>query len=136
MEATTGDTLKSSSNLRIAYLKQEFTESIVMTRSLKEELLASFTEEHRILAAIEACEGELARMAATSSADDMDEVLTRLQQLQDLAVDKQCYSLEPRVLKVMDSMGFSPEDGSALVGTFSGGWKMRIGLAKILLLDP
>jgi ATP-binding cassette subfamily F protein 3 len=36
----------------------------------------------------------------------------------------------------MDSMGFSREDGEALVGTFSGGWKMRIGLAKILLLDP
>ena len=32
--------------------------------------------------------------------------------------------------------GFSIEDGSALVSSFSGGWKMRIGLAKILLLDP
>lgn len=134
IEPTTGDILKSSSSLRIAYLQQEFTETIVMTRTLKEELLASFVEEHRILEAIEQCEADLAR--TTDCPDAMDEVLTKLQQLQDLAIDKQCYSLEPRVLKVMDSMGFSPQDGSALVGTFSGGWKMRIGLAKILLLDP
>jgi ATP-binding cassette, subfamily F, member 3 len=36
----------------------------------------------------------------------------------------------------MDSTGFSPSDGDALVKSFSGGWKMRIGLAKILLRDP
>lgn len=135
IDPTTGEILKSSSALRIAYLKQEFTETIVMTRTLKEELLASFVEEHRILAAIVQCENELER-AIYDTPEGMDEVLTRLQQLQDLATDRGCYSLEPRVLKVMDSMGFVPEDAGALVGTFSGGWKMRVGLAKILLLDP
>jgi ATP-binding cassette subfamily F protein 3 len=36
----------------------------------------------------------------------------------------------------MDSCGFAGTDGDMLVSSFSGGWKMRIGLAKILLLDP
>jgi ATP-binding cassette subfamily F protein 3 len=36
----------------------------------------------------------------------------------------------------MDSMGFSESDADNLVRSFSGGWKMRIGLAKILLQDP
>jgi ATP-binding cassette subfamily F protein 3 len=134
IEPTTGSIVQSSSTLRVAYLKQEFAESIVPTRALKDELLSSFTEELQILADIAQCEAALAD--TVDDADRMDAVLARMQRLQDLAIAKQCYALEPRVQKVMDSMGFTREDGEALVGTFSGGWKMRIGLAKILLLDP
>jgi ATP-binding cassette subfamily F protein 3 len=134
IEPTAGAIAKSPSTLRVAYLKQEFAESIVPSRSLKDELLSSFTEELEILADIAQCEAALAD--TVDDADRMDAVLARMQRLQDLAIAKQCYALEPRVQKVMDSMGFTREDGEALVGTFSGGWKMRIGLAKILLLDP
>lgn len=36
----------------------------------------------------------------------------------------------------MDAAGFAPSDGAALVKSFSGGWKMRVGIAKILLKEP
>lgn len=36
----------------------------------------------------------------------------------------------------MDMMGFAPNDGGLPVRAFSGGWKMRIGLGKVLLQDP
>lgn len=36
----------------------------------------------------------------------------------------------------MDMMGFAPSDGALPVRAFSGGWKMRIGLGKVLLQDP
>jgi ATP-binding cassette subfamily F protein 3 len=36
----------------------------------------------------------------------------------------------------MDLMGFDPEEGDFTVSMFSGGWKMRIGLGKVLLKDP
>ena len=36
----------------------------------------------------------------------------------------------------MNLMGYLPEEGEALVRSFSGGWKMRIGLGKVLLKDP
>ncbi len=134
LEPNTGSVVTSSTNLRVAFLRQEFIESIVLSRTLKEELLASFTEELRILADIAQCEAELA--TTTHDPQRMDAVLEELNDLQDLAAQRQCYNLEPRVLKVMDSMGFSVQDGGALVSSFSGGWKMRIGLAKILLLDP
>ena len=96
--------------------------------------MTAFTEERQILHDIASCEEELSH--TINNATRLDEVLNKLQQLQDRAFTQQCYALEPRVLKVMDSMGFSPEDGCALVSSFSGGWKMRIGLAKILLQDP
>ena len=83
---------------------------------------------------ISQCEEEIG--LTTDNPEKMDEVLNRLQKLQDSAIDKECYSLESKVLKVMDNMGFSRDDGTALVSSFSGGWKMRIGLAKILLLNP
>lgn len=38
--------------------------------------------------------------------------------------------------RVMATMGFSSEDSGRPVGAFSGGWKMRIALAKVLLQDP
>ena len=40
------------------------------------------------------------------------------------------------LLKIMDLMGFEPEEGDYQVSSFSGGWKMRIGLGKVLLKDP
>jgi ATP-binding cassette, subfamily F, member 3 len=36
----------------------------------------------------------------------------------------------------MDLMGFTEDEGDDLVASFSGGWKMRIGLGKVLLADP
>ena len=36
----------------------------------------------------------------------------------------------------MDLMGFTEDEGDDLVASFSGGWKMRIGLGKVLLRDP
>ena len=46
------------------------------------------------------------------------------------------YNLEGKVDRVLDQMGFGTADAHAKVGSFSGGWKMRIGLGKILLQDP
>jgi ATP-binding cassette subfamily F protein 3 len=66
----------------------------------------------------------------------MEVVLNRLQDLQERALSRGVYALDSKVDKIMDATGFSVEDGKALVKSFSGGWKMRIGLAKILLKEP
>eukprot|EP01035_Chromulina_nebulosa_P017032 gene17032-22540_t len=134
LEPTSGDLVKSSRNLRISFLRQEFIDDLDPTRTLRQELLTAFKEEKKILSDITACEEELAQ--TTTDPIKMEDVLNRMQILQEQAISRGVYSLDSKVDKVMDSMGFSSSDSSALVSTFSGGWKMRIGLAKILLQEP
>jgi ATP-binding cassette, subfamily F, member 3 len=134
IEPTTGEIVKSSRNLRMAFLRQEFIDELVPTRTLRDELYSAFEEERQLLRDIADCEEEVGR--TTDDPAKMEEVLNRLQKLQDQAISKGVYALDSKVEKVMDSTGFSTSDADALVKSFSGGWKMRIGLAKILLKDP
>lgn len=135
LEPTTGDVVKSSQDLRVAVLRQEFVDELVAERTLQEEFLSVFGEEMKILEDIRAAEIELENTQAENSAK-MQEILDRMQDLQNNAENKGVYALESRVKKVMDLMGFSDDEGDDLVASFSGGWKMRIGLGKVLLKDP
>ena len=56
--------------------------------------------------------------------------------LQKAADNKGVTTLSSRAERIMNVMGFTPEEGEQLVASFSGGWKMRIGLGKILLTEP
>lgn len=56
LEPTAGEVIKSSKDLRVAFLRQEFVDELVMERSLKEELISVFTEEAATLAALQECE--------------------------------------------------------------------------------
>jgi ATP-binding cassette subfamily F protein 3 len=60
----------------------------------------------------------------------MQDILDEMQQLQNKAENKGVYALESKCKKVMDLMGFTDDEGEDLVASFSGGWKMRIGLGK------
>ncbi|MCB9027289.1 MAG: ABC-F family ATP-binding cassette domain-containing protein, partial [Bdellovibrionaceae bacterium] len=46
------------------------------------------------------------------------------------------YDFESRAAEILSGLGFAPEDFQRDTGSFSGGWKMRITLAKILLQNP
>lgn len=118
----------------MAFLRQEFIDELVLERTLKEELLSVFSEEYKILADINRCEEELE--LTVDSPDRMQDVLNRMQTLQDRAISLNVYNLDTKVLKSLTQMGFTAEDQNSKVASFSGGWKMRIGLAKILCREP
>ncbi|CAM9346822.1 unnamed protein product, partial [Hapterophycus canaliculatus] len=136
LEPTAGEVIKSSKDLRVAFLRQEFVDELVMERSLKEELISVFTEEAAILEALQGCEDELQEEAVQKDPVRMEEVLNRLSKLQEDAERNRVYDLSTKVQRVMDLMGFQISEGEQPVSSFSGGWRMRIGLGKILLKDP
>jgi ATP-binding cassette subfamily F protein 3 len=136
MEPTTGDVVKSSKDLRVAILRQEFVDELVLDRTLKEEFMSVFEEENKILQDLRDAESELEQLSSTEDPERMQQILDSMQRLQGKADAKDVYSLESKAKKVMDLMGFTTEEGEDLVSMFSGGWKMRIGLGKVLLQDP
>jgi len=135
MEPTTGDVVKSKKDLRVAMLRQEFVDELQAERTLLEEFMSVFEVERQILEDLRNSEAELEKMSG-EEAEKMQEVLDRMQNLQNKAEAKDVYSLESRAKKVMKLMGFEDEEEDYLVAMFSGGWKMRIGLGKVLLQDP
>jgi ATP-binding cassette, subfamily F, member 3 len=135
LEPTTGDVVKSSKDVRTAVLRQEFIDELNLDRTLREEFSSVFTIENQILMDIKAMEYALEN-TPSDDVEKMQNILDKMQELQNLAEDKAVYTLDSRIKKIMDLMGFTDDEGDDLVGSFSGGWKMRIGLGKALLREP
>ncbi|QQR39511.1 ABC-F family ATP-binding cassette domain-containing protein [Devosia rhizoryzae] len=77
-----------------------------------------------------------AAMADPDRADEMDTIIERYGEVQGRFQELDGYSLDGRAREVLNGLGFSQEmmDGDA--GALSGGWKMRVALARILLMRP
>jgi ATPase subunit of ABC transporter with duplicated ATPase domains len=69
-------------------------------------------------------------MADPARADDMDEIVTRFGEVQARFEELDGYALEGRAREVLSGLGFSQEMMDGDVGALSGGWKMRVALAR------
>src|ERR1700726_2666144 len=77
-----------------------------------------------------------AAMADPDKADEMDEIIARYGEVQARFEELDGYALEGRAREVLAGLGFSEEMMEGDVGALSGGWKMRVALARILLMKP
>ena len=77
-----------------------------------------------------------AAMADPARADDMDDIVARFGEVQGRFEELGGYALEGRAREVLAGLGFSQEMMDGDVGALSGGWKMRVALARILLMRP
>ena len=77
-----------------------------------------------------------AAMADPDQADRMDEIIARYGEVQGRFEELDGYALDGRAREVLAGLGFSPEMMEGDVGKLSGGWKMRVALARILLMRP
>ncbi|MEZ4335269.1 MAG: ABC-F family ATP-binding cassette domain-containing protein [Sandaracinaceae bacterium] len=77
-----------------------------------------------------------AAMADPARADDLDKILERFGDVQARFDELDGYSLDARAREILAGLGFAPERMDEDVGTLSGGWKMRVALARILLMKP
>ncbi|WP_416356254.1 ABC-F family ATP-binding cassette domain-containing protein [Aureimonas phyllosphaerae] len=77
-----------------------------------------------------------AAMADPDRADEMDEIIARYGEVQGSYDELDGYALDGRAREVLDGLGFTQSMMDGDVAKLSGGWKMRVALAKILLMRP
>jgi ATP-binding cassette subfamily F protein 3 len=123
--------IRMASDTTIGYLPQD---GIVHAgRTVHEEVILAFREllalkeeQHRI-------EDELAHATAEG---DHEKLLERYAEVTERFKHLGGYEIDARVADVLKGLGFSLEDQPRRTEEFSGGWQMRIALAKLLLARP
>ena len=80
--------------------------------------------------------GELEAAMGDTARPDMDVIIARYGEVQARFEELDGYALEGRAREVLAGLSFSQEMMDGDVGALSGGWKMRVALARILLMRP
>src|SRR4051794_18054310 len=75
-------------------------------------------------------------MADPAQADDLDRILARFGEVQEEYDHLGGYALEAQAREVLHGLGFDDERIDGDVGALSGGWKMRVAMARVLLGRP
>ncbi|HWE52865.1 MAG TPA: ABC-F family ATP-binding cassette domain-containing protein [Bryobacteraceae bacterium] len=125
-------TITVAKGIRAGYLPQD---GITLTgRSVFAECMTVFHEIH----ALETEQQTLAhRMSELDhSTPEYQQIAERYHQVQSEFTARDGYNIESRVGSVLTGLGFRREDWQKRVEEFSGGWQMRIALAKLLLEEP
>ncbi len=117
----------------VAYLPQEITIELG-NRSLYGEAESAFDD---ILARQQELE-HIGEQLADLEQDDpkVDELLDRQGELQHMLEGQDVFRMRPEIEKILFGLGFSAADLELPVASFSGGWIMRLLLAKLLLQKP
>jgi len=133
MEEPDSGSIRMASDTTIGYLPQDGI--VHHGRSVYEEVTLAFEELLRLKAEQHRIEE---RLADTSHDDggDHDVLLNRYAEVMERFKDLGGYEIDANVADVLKGLGFSLRDQSRRTEEFSGGWQMRIALAKLLLARP
>ena len=130
IEKPEAGTIRKQKGVKIGYLPQEIIS--LKGKSLFKEVKSSL----QIVRKIEREEDEIHRIISAGGDLEKDNSLKeRFELLNHLKEQRNYYSIDSRIEKVLQGLGFTEEDFNKPVGDFSGGWQMRIELSKILLED-
>jgi ATP-binding cassette subfamily F protein 3 len=130
-EPDAGGVIKPA-NLTIGYLPQDGLAH--SGRTVFEEASAAFQPLLDLKAEMHGIEHRLGD--ASIAQDQHDAMLVRYSDLQDQFRLADGYNMDLRIATVLRGLGFSQDDWQRPAETFSGGWQMRIALAKLLLGRP
>jgi ATP-binding cassette subfamily F protein 3 len=125
--------LEFPSKTTIGYLRQEF--ELHESRTVLDETMSCHKEALEIQQSITRVSDEIAGRTDYDSTEYKELV----QRLADLSADAEHFNinlLRVDTLKILKGLGFTEDDIEKKVGELSGGWQMRIELAKLLLLKP
>jgi len=117
--------------LSVGYFRQDVEE--MAGRSVLDEAIAGSGRLGDLHHELEALQHE---MSEPGPATDMDKVLERFGEVQEEYDHLGGYALEANAREVLHGLGFEDERIDGDVGALSGGWKMRVALARVLLQRP
>ncbi|HVV79757.1 MAG TPA: ABC-F family ATP-binding cassette domain-containing protein [Pseudolabrys sp.] len=122
--------------ITIGYFSQDVGE--MAGRSAVAETMDGAGPVSEVAAELKALEAAMSdpTMADPERADEMNEIVARYGEVQERFEELGGYALDGRAREVLSGLGFSQEMMDGDVGKLSGGWKMRVALARILLMQP
>jgi ATP-binding cassette, subfamily F, member 3 len=132
LEEIDSGAILTPATLTVGYLPQDGLSHA--GRTLFEEASSAFAELLAIKAEMHGLEDRLADPGVPET--EHDAMLHRYSDLQDQFRLRDGYSIELRTATVLDGLGFKTTDFERPTERFSGGWQMRIALAKLLLGQP
>jgi len=124
--------VQQTRGMSIGYLPQEGL--ALAGRSVFEECLTVFDELREMEREVERLGGQLAVLDHEGS--EYEATAERYSMLQERFHSLDGYALDAQVGGVLTGLGFGKEDWTRQTDEFSGGWQMRIALAKLLLAKP
>ncbi|WP_108809004.1 ABC-F family ATP-binding cassette domain-containing protein [Aquimarina spinulae] len=116
--------------VKIGFLKQDI--DFVFGRTVLEEAYEAFIEIKKAERDIDAINAQLAERTDYES-EKYNQLITDLSDLTHHYEIMGGYNYQGETERVLQGLGFAREDFNKLTDTFSGGWRMRIELAKLLL---
>ena len=130
LEYTEGQIAQEKKDLRIGFLRQDI--DFVLGRTILEEAYQAFVEIKALEIQLEDINTQLAERTDYESQVYHD-LMVGLNEVQEQYEILGGYNYQGETEKILLGLGFKREDFNKLTDTFSGGWRMRIELAKLLL---
>ena len=127
---SSGGTMAFDKDIRIGFLRQDI--DFVHGRTILEEAYQAFEEIQRIEKKLEEVNEQLATRTDYES-EGYNDLIIELNELTERYELLGGYNYQGDTEKILQGLGFQREDFDKLTDTFSGGWRMRIELAKLLL---
>ncbi len=128
-----GGTITVLPNTVIGYFSQDVGE--MRGRTALAEVMAGAGRTSELAAKIQEYEAQLAD-GESLTPDELEKLMERYGEAQMEFQHRGGYDLEARAKEVLTGLGIGPDEHDRQVEHFSGGWKMRIALARILTLQP
>lgn len=133
LQSPTRGVVARPTDITIGYLPQQM--NLTDTRTLLGEVQQAFEHVHELDAAIDELNAELARRTDYDNADYQD-LIDRLTSKTEARAMMQSENYDAEIEKTLLGLGFQRSDFERHTSEFSGGWRMRIEIAKLLLRKP
>ena len=130
-QPTKGEIIKEK-NIQIGFLKQDI--DFELGRTIIEEAHQAFKEIKRIELEMDQINDQLSKRNDYES-NEYTDLINSLHEITEHYQIIGGYNYQGTTERILIGLGFSKEDFNKLTDTFSGGWRMRIELAKLLLQE-